>query len=635
MSITMYDSEEGYQQLLNQINKIMAEKKIDLVKEFKEAIGDAKTEEDTENVKGNDEKAEGNEISTADKTSNSDEEVQLAEKVAFTIKDVKRAMKADQAEIDEAKEKQETVSDRIITVTDYLPRYQNKAINFTGEDMGSDKIMFLIFDYIVVAILAFVFAVTTSNTITSEAGVIGTLRASGYTRSEILRHYMVLPVLVTVIAAVIGNIFGYTFMKKYMVDLYYGSYSLATYKTLWNAEAFIDTTVVPIILMFLINFFMISSKLKLSPLRFLRRDLSKRGKKKAFRLNTKIPIMIRFRIRILFQNIPNYITLAIGVFFGGAIVIFGLMFGPMLEDYSDMIQKSMIANYQYVLMNQEETNTKDAEKYCVTSLMNTEEKFMIDEVMIYGVEENSAYIKDEIPEGKVYVSNGMAAKYKLKKGSKFELKSPYGNERYEFEVAGEYKYDAALSIFLPRTEFNQRFDKKDDYFTGYFSNEGIHDIDEDAIVNVITLKDLTKVSDQLHVSIGSMTSLFQHFGVVMFLLLMFIMSKQIIEKNSQSISMTKILGFRNGEIGGLYIVATSIIVLLSLLISIPLVNGVLRWIFSSYIYTAMTGYLPFIVSSSCYIKMFLMGVACYLFVGVFQLRKIGKISKSDALKNVE
>ena len=39
----------------------------------------------------------------------------------------------------------------VLEVTDFLPRYLNKSINFTGEDMSSDKAMFLVFDYIVVA----------------------------------------------------------------------------------------------------------------------------------------------------------------------------------------------------------------------------------------------------------------------------------------------------------------------------------------------------------------------------------------------------------------------------------------------------------------------------------------------------
>jgi putative ABC transport system permease protein len=91
-----------------------------------------------------------------------------------------------------------------------------------------------------------------------------------------------------------------------MVDLYYNSYSLCTYETIWNAEAFIDTTVIPLILMFVINLLVLCYHMKFSPLDFLRRDLKKKKKKKAFRLNTKIPFLHRFRLRILFQNIELY-----------------------------------------------------------------------------------------------------------------------------------------------------------------------------------------------------------------------------------------------------------------------------------------------------------------------------------------
>ena len=47
-----------------------------------------------------------------------------------------------------------------------------------------------------------------------------------------------------------GNILGYTILEKVFVDIYYNSYSLCTYTTLLNSEAFVDTTVVPIIIMF-------------------------------------------------------------------------------------------------------------------------------------------------------------------------------------------------------------------------------------------------------------------------------------------------------------------------------------------------------------------------------------------------
>jgi putative ABC transport system permease protein len=524
---------------------------------------------------------------------------------------------------------------RLVTLSDYVPRYNNQAINFTGEDMGGDKAMFLLFDYIVIVILAFVFAVTISGTITQEAGVIGTLRASGYSKGELIRHYMVLPVAVTLVAALIGNIIGYTWLKQYMVDLYYNSYSLCTYETLWNAEAFIDTTVIPLILMFVINLLVLSYHMKFSPLDFLRRDLKKNRKKKAFRLNTKIPFLHRFRLRILFQNIPNYITLFIGIQFAAIIVIFGRMFAPLLDDYAILVENSMIAKYQYVLKTPVETAEDGVEKYCAYELETTDERYMIDEVTVYGIEENSAYIDQTIPDGKILASNGIMEKFGLQDGDTFTLKSPYEETTYEFVIAGRYDYDAGLAIFMTRDDYLDMFDKADDYFTGYFSDELLSDIDEKQIATIITKDDMTKVSRQLKVSMGSFMKLFDVFGAVMFMLLMYLLSKQIIEKNATSISMVKILGFTNGEIGGLYIVATSVVVVLSLLTAVPLTDGILRWAFHSYLYTEITGYIPYIISPNCFVFMIVLGLICYGAVSILQLVKIQKIPKSDALKNVE
>jgi putative ABC transport system permease protein len=525
--------------------------------------------------------------------------------------------------------------ENMMTLTDYVPRYNNQAVNFTGDDMGGDKAMFLLFDYIVIVILAFVFAVTISNTITQEAGVIGTLRASGYSKGELVRHYMVLPMLITLSAAVVGNVLGYTWLKDYMVALYYNSYSLCTYKTLWNAEAFVDTTVIPLVLMFAINLLLLVYKMQLSPLDFLRRDLHKKKKKKAFRLSEKIPFLYRFRLRILFQNVPNYITLFLGIQLAAIIIIFGQMFGPLLDDYAELISESMIANYQYVLKVPEETANESAEKYCLSALETTDTRYMTDEISVYGIWENSRYIQAEIPAGEVLVSGGIMDKFGLKPGDTLTLKTHFEDKTYDFTVAGAYAYDAALAVFMPRDDYLTMFDQEDGYYTGYFTDELLPDLQESNVSMVVTQEDMTKVSRQLKVSMGDFMQLYGVFGVVMFVLLMYLLSKQVIEKNAQSISMVKILGFTNGEIGGLYVAATSIVVVMSLLVAVPITDGILRVAFSSYLYTEITGYIPYIVSANCFLVMILLGLACYGGVSLVQLLKIRRIPKSDALKNVE
>ena len=113
--------------------------------------------------------------------------------------------------------------------------------------------------YIVIVILAFIFAITARSTIEQESSVVGTLLASGYTRGELVRHYMTLPVVVMLVASVVGNVLGYTWMKYVVAGMYYHSYSLPTYTTIWNADAFIETTVIPFVLLLVVNFLVIMS----------------------------------------------------------------------------------------------------------------------------------------------------------------------------------------------------------------------------------------------------------------------------------------------------------------------------------------------------------------------------------------
>ena len=94
--------------------------------------------------------------------------------------------------------------------------------------------------------------------------------------------------------------------------MYYNSYSLPTYETIWNAEAFVKTTLIPVILMLVVNLLIITKMMHHTPLQFLRHDLKKSKRKKAMRL-PRWSFLNRFRLRILFQNIPNYLVLFVGI----------------------------------------------------------------------------------------------------------------------------------------------------------------------------------------------------------------------------------------------------------------------------------------------------------------------------------
>jgi len=527
-----------------------------------------------------------------------------------------------------------TISANAILVN-YIPQYINQAIHFTGDDIGSDRSMMIVLLYVLIVIMAFVFAVTTNNTIVKEANVIGTLRASGYTRGELLRHYILLPIIVTIFGALVGNILGYTVFKDIFVATYYGSYSLPTYHTLWNADAFLLTTVVPVIIMLVINIVIIGCRLKLSPLKFLRRDLSGKQKKKAMRLPA-FGFFNRFRLRIIIQNMPNYITLFIGILFANVLLLFGIMLGPMLTHYQNEITDKLIAKHQYVLKALVDVDDNAAEKYCVKTLATIEGRLKSEDVLVYGVKDNSIYADintASLKDNEVYITNGYADKFRIKKGDKITLKEKYDDNEYEFTVKDMYDYPSSFAIFMSDAAFKNVFDKSEDYYSGYFS-DNILDINEKYVATQITLDDLTKVSRQLDRSMGETFNLVKIFAVVLFAVLMFLLTKLIVEKNTTSISMVKILGYSNREISRLYVTSTTIVVVLSVALSIGLSVVIMNYLFRVFM-EEMSGWISCYYAPHIFPVMFILNITVYVVISFFMMAKIKKIPMDEALKTVE
>ena len=560
-----------------------------------------------------------------------------------------------------------------VSLEEFVPRYLNQAITFTRDDMGSDRAMMIVFLYIVIAIMAFVFGITISNTIAKESNVIGTLLASGYTRNELIHHYMAMPILVTLIGALIGNILGYTIMKDICAGMYYGSYSLPTYVTVWNAEAFLLTTIIPILLMLLVNYTVLHRKLSLSPLKFLRRDLKRRQQKHTLSLSKRIPFFSRFRLRVIFQNISNYLLLFLGILFANLLLMFGLLFPAVLDHYQTVLQDNLLCNYQYILQipinamdedhkleslvnmlyfqHEVETDNPDAEKFSAYSLKTTDKEYKEEEILLYGLADNSRYLPIDFQETvsdkdvskkevasdatPAYISSAYADKYFLDIGDEITLKEAYEDDTYTFSIEGIYDYEGGLTVFLPQEQLNKLFDLGSDYFSGYLSDSEITDIDQKYIGSVIDLDSLSKISRQLNVSMGSMMYLLDGFSILLFMILIYLLSKIIIEKNAQSISMTKTLGYSDREISSLYLLSTTIMVVIFLLLSFPIETVLMKALFRGIMISSISGWIPLYIDPVLYVKMFLLGFGTYLLVALIEYRRIRKVPMDQALKNIE
>jgi putative ABC transport system permease protein len=166
------------------------------------------------------------------------------------------------------------------------------------------------------------------------------------------------------------------------------------------------------------------------------------------------------------------------------------------------------------------------------------------------------------------------------------------------------------------------------------ANEEIEGIDDEYIATTITEDDVLKISRQLDHSMGSYMKYFQVVCIILSAVLIYLLTKIIIEKNENAISMVKILGYENREISSLYMASTTFVMILFCLVG--MVGGfyLMEIGFKAYL-MQMEGWFDFVITPIGFVKMFAFVYVAYLIVMVIDYRRIKRIPMSDALKNVE
>ena len=519
-------------------------------------------------------------------------------------------------------------------IQSFLPAENNQSITFLREDMGKDGPVMQVFIYILIVIIAFVFAILTNNTIESEATIIGTLRASGYKKKEIIAHYLSPTIVIAIVSSVIGNGLGYTVMLRPFENLYYSTYSIAPIDIRFNFEAFVTSTILPVVLMILINWFMIYRKLSLSPLKFLRKDLNKKRQKRAVKL-PDFSFLTRFRIRVLLQNKINYLILFVGVFISSFLLMFGLGLQPLIDHYVEEIDDSLTYEYQYVLKAPVEVS--DAEKLQVYSLKTWYELGKKDiSVSFMGITEDSQFFEEiKLPEDEkaVTVSKPFADKMNVSEGDEIVFKDEYYDKEYTLYVEDVCDYKGSLTVFMERENLNAMLGYDSKAYSAYLSNEKLA-IDDEYLAKIITRSDMVGAAGQMMKSFEGVLTIVSVFSVVIYMILMYILTKTVVEKNALAISFMKVFGYNSKEIGKLYLNATGIVVIASLLICIPAEVLCFKYILV-YIGSMVEGYIPFYLPAWVYVAIIAIGIVSYFAINALHLRKVKRIPMSEALKNRE
>ena len=252
-------------------------------------------------------------------------------------------------------------------------------------------------------------------------------------------------------------------------------------------------------------------------------------------------------------------------------------------------------------------------------------------VTVYGVQPNSAYWTDvPMADGHAVAGAGLIEKTEADVDASVEAHNPRTGESYQVKIVEATSNEADTSLYLSLDDFNRLFDNDVDYFNAYASGEELA-LDERYLAQHIQPSDMLKMSDQLETSMGKIMFMMMAMAIPVYLILVYLLTKTVIDRSARSISYMKVFGYRNREVNGLYIRPITYWVLFSLVASLPLIvaliTTLLRFVFMSY-----AGNFPLIIPPERYGLLVLVGMVAYAVVAALHVRRIKAVPLELAMK---
>lgn len=242
--------------------------------------------------------------------------------------------------------------DHGVSVGDMIDYEYNQGISYATGDNEGDLSTALTLTVILTIVLAFIFVLLTNATIEQESSAIGTLLSMGYTKGELVRHYLTLPMIVGVVGCLLG--LGYAIpVENTIRKSYYNTYSLPPYVRSFHPDIHLKTVLVPLVLLFAILLVGLLLKLRLTPLQFLRGEVrGSRGAKKESSLPEGMGYVQRFRLRVFLRNTSSFVVLFVGILVANTLLFFSLSVMPSVRSYAVELKRGIVAEHIYTLKDE-------------------------------------------------------------------------------------------------------------------------------------------------------------------------------------------------------------------------------------------------------------------------------------------
>ena len=461
------------------------------------------------------------------------------------------------------------------------------------------------FLYLLLGISVFIIIIITKKRIEDERLQIGVLKSLGYSRFSIAGSYLVYPIIGSLIGGILGYLLG-ILIHYPLTTTYRSYYTIPLDNFTFNSDYLLISILLPTIFLSIMSYLIALVMLRKKPLQLLKEGSNLKVNllsKIVTKITKHLPFDYRFKYSLASRSLGKLLIVSLTSFCTGLLIVLTLigmnLFSNMIDssfnglkyDYlitlnsldqkEKQINSDLILNQNLDLKQIKKVNgkIKKVEKSPVT-LTGLDSKLNYFEIL----NKDKKNIDDNLVDENAIIANTTLKEvYELEIGDILILEN--NGRKIEYQVMGFCEEYMGLSGYVNRNSLSKKLGLKEYSYNQFASKdkkykdfENLTKEEIDKYKNIVSIEKLRdNVYSQTDKMNGSIYIVIM-FASIMALIIIAVIANIVVEENKKIISLMKVMGYENKKISKIVLNIYTPFVIISYLLSIPVMIGILKWI---------------------------------------------------------
>ncbi len=518
-------------------------------------------------------------------------------------------------------------------IASYLAAATNTRISMPVNEGEAVTNMAMLFAPAMFIIVIALIVMVLGRRIKNEQYLLGTFLALGFSKKQIIRHYMRFGLLPGIAGSVLGVLCAIPFTKFLSYFFIEFDYEKLTYTNSYDVVAIVIALVIPSVLYCLAIAWQAVRLLKKSPVELIR-NTGKDSRTIGVMKNSSVKTATKLRVRSVIGHPGRSMVTAIGVCIAAFCILTGLIMKDSLDDLmDDGLTSSVKYEYLYRLNYLGEGEPEQGEAL-FQNYYEVEGSTV--QLSAQGIDENSDYFPDKTEDGKslamdkYYLTSAAAETYGVKAGDEFSFYNIADLKEHKVTISGVVTDNTHCYLYSARDNITELAGVGKGTYNCIVSDKKL-ELPKDEIASETTM---TVTADTMNDLMGPMDAIIiilEIFGIVLGVFILYLIINMIAAENRTGISVMKVLGLSKREIAGRVLNVNHVLVCIGFVLSIPLAYGFVKIGYADTIENYGMLLAPVITVKSLIIG-FLLTWITYEISLFLQRRKISGIDMVEALK---